>query len=685
MATNKEDLEKKSKAIINGAIIILNKLPDLDKIASQYVTNTANDAIEYLVDILLSIKGYNWLINIIGKFMAKAEVYIDPAIKAAILYHMRNIFSCSVIPIITDDLIKNGISFDLHEIDILNKFSYSPFDKELGYQFYFDLEEVDKPDDLIYCNDMDALLWYVINKSTRRLVWKPTKWRKKDDEFRKDYPYEQTTTITEDGKEKVVVNQLKLRDGIITFEYNGSSKVFDAYGTEITYQVPSANTLHVFFGDTRENIKNSLVQEILGKENEIKEKDSENEILSTNIKDYQNQIDKQYEYIDQLGENFHNCKITQKEYEHELKKANRKIKSLETKISILEKEQKLIKDVKNELQTEIAQFVKEKATTIGTYFPFMLIGKKHRNYFYGKTLLEFDADYLYNTQLFSSKTLFSQFISSLCKVPSVNLNLSYRQQIIKSEIKKMVEKINKGEDVTISDCFFTFSNEDYDEMYRESELAKAGFTSINGNEISPVTIDAESILSNLNNINSNSTQEEVQTVITGVCDEISKQLSNTQYSVDSKVNTSISYNLVEHFWKTMEECLAATLFTPKLYILYLINLKLAGQQQPNFNIEGLISQFSQMFAQLIRQIRDIFIKFLKDEVMDLLKDLVNGIKEKFGIEQARYYAKLLKQLYDAFRKAFNNGTLVDFSIDDVDYADIFNTSEEEEPSNSNCQ
>ena len=65
--------------------------------------------------------------------------------------------------------------------------------------------------------------------------------------------------------------------------------------------------------------------------------------------------------------------------------------------------------------------------------------------------------------------------------------------------------------------------------------------------------------------------------------------------------------------------------------------------------------------------------------MIIIGDLVKEITIKLSIEQARYYARLIKKLIDCFRR---HGRDLDFNIDNVDYADILETAEE--PKNDEC-
>ena len=66
--------------------------------------------------------------------------------------------------------------------------------------------------------------------------------------------------------------------------------------------------------------------------------------------------------------------------------------------------------------------------------------------------------------------------------------------------------------------------------------------------------------------------------------------------------------------------------------------------------------------------------------MIIIGDLVKEITIKLSVEQARYYARLIKRLIDCFRK---HGKSLDFNVGNVDYADIL-PEEQEEPKNNEC-
>ena len=111
----------------------------------------------------------------------------------------------------------------------------------------------------------------------------------------------------------------------------------------------------------------------------------------------------------------------------------------------------------------------------------------------------------------------------------------------------------------------------------------------------------------------------------------------------------------------------------------LINLKIIGRET-NFDLEGFIGQYKQLIVDLIRSIRDQILNYLLNEIMIIIGSLVEELAIRLSVEQARYYARLIKRLLDCFRASRGES---DFSIDGVDYADIL-PDEQQEPKNNEC-
>jgi len=686
---NIKQIKSETLATIDAAMSILNRFPDLNESNTELSFNTSTNPFTFLMDLFKTTTGYNKLISILAKFISYELPVLEAAVKGILIAKLKDIISCSVNPFFTEDILKNGIVFNVEEIDIADVLKYSPYDK-VGKYFYFDTEptinegetdfvmtddgsfievpkpkKVQNPSDLIKSDDMDALIWFMINKANKRYVWKPKKYRK-GDEYREDYPFTEN-----DAK-------LKKEDGIITFEYyERSQNLRDAYGESYKLQTPYNNCLHVFIGDVREK-KTNLINQLEDKEGDIYDNERNITLFSNKIENKNFKIQQIREDKLLLEEDFSKGDIDEDEYKKQLKKLNNKEKTLQNDINDLLNRREQIYAAKRRLQFEIGTIKAQLENTRDQFFPF-LNPDKNRNYYYGKSLIEFNIDYIMSLKLFDEKSLAARLLDSLTACLTIDLNFSYKRLLIKNEVKKMVNMITESDDLVVSDCFFTFSNDDYDAMSRQAELRKAGLLTINGDETSAVKINAEDILNSLNQINEDSNKETIQTIIEGTITNLSKELTDTSYLSTDKANFGIQMNFIENLLDSLAYVIVCSVLSPKVYLLLLINLKIIGRET-NFDLEGFIGQYKQLIADLIRSIRDQLLDYLMREIMIIIGDLVKEITIKLSVEQARYYARLIKRLIDCFRK---HGRSLDFNVDNVDYADIL-PEEQEEPKNNEC-
>ena len=518
---------------------MLNRFPDLNNSNTELSYNTSTNPFTFLMDLFKTTTGYNKLISILAKFISYELPILEAAVKGILIAKLKDIISCSVNPFFTEDILKNGIVFNVEEIDIADVLKYSPYDK-VGKYFYFDTEptinegetdfamtddgsfievpkpkKVQNPSDLIKSDDMDALIWFMINKANKRYVWKPKKYRK-GDEYRPDYPFEENSqpsqedirehydiplselneahdsneiTDEEYNKQKERLdkiienyrknyNKLKKEDGIITFEYyERSQNLKDAYGEAYKLQTPYNNCLHVFIGDVREK-KTNLINQLEDKEGDIYDNERNITLFSNKIENKNFKIQQIREDKLLLEEDFSKGDIDEDEYKKQLKKLNNKEKILQNDINDLLKRREQIYAAKRRLQFEIGTIKTQLENTRDQFFPF-LNSDKNRNYYYGKSLIEFNIDYIMSLKLFDEKSLAARLLDSLTACLTIDLNFSYKRLLIKNEIKKMVNMITESDDLVVSDCFFTFSNDDYDAMSRQAELRKAGLLTIN--------------------------------------------------------------------------------------------------------------------------------------------------------------------------------------------------------------
>ena len=653
---NLKQVKSESLALIDAVMSILDKYPELSNGNTYLSVNTSTNPFEFLMDCFKGTVGYDVLIDIISSFISTGLPALEVAVKGVLLTNIKNLLTCSLNPFITDDILREGIVFDLSQIDITDKLRYSPISQK-GKYYYFGCNKCETAMDVrdtctkksnlfkntiggfvpTYTNsesedsDFDCLLWYMKNRATKREVWSRD-------------PNEEPKTVAEKENKK---------DGIVTLEFNESSRsIKNAEGQPSFLQTPYLNVLHVFIGNAQEIMGNNYKSY----ENELSDIERQLKEINKEIDKGQKLINKVDDNLAKINEQLKNNEIEYDDYRRQYGLLSDKLTKYENNMDNLEGERRILYEKKAKSLQKLKNASQDK-----------VYRKIDTNYYYQKTLIEFNTDYVNSLRLFDSKVVAARLIDSLTGLLSIDLDLSYKQLLIRNEINKMVSAVIESDDAVVNDCFFSFSNNDYNSMLQKSEYNKMGLYSSDGTNTSGVTIDADSLLQKLNGIDASATKEEINTIIKGSITELSKQLSKVDYLETDQLNFGLQINFIEKLMNNLANVIVQSILSPKVYLLILINLKLLGQDV-NFNLEGFIEKFKQLIKSLLRAIRDYLINYLVDKLMSILSDLVKEIAIRMNIEQAQYYARLLKKLIDCIK---SKGNGMDFNIDNVDYADIY--------------
>ena len=678
---NLQKTKSEALATIDAALAILNKFPEIETANSTLSFNTSSNPFPFLMDCFKATTGYNILIKILSKFIMLGLPAVEIAVKGVLLANIKNILSCAIDPFISDEILRNGIVFNLQQIDITDTLRYSPLD-EIGKYYYFDnykkstvtdstgkKKQIDIPkqvDDLKVSKDFNCLIWYMKHIASFREVWG----QQPDATGGRTNVIENNDTYWNKKKEKC-----RKGAGIVTLEYNVRPEGLrnaEGYGMssgDASYaglQTPYGECLHVFLG----NVKEKSNEE--GNKQQEKYKVATQNLATANeqisiaekaIEDIKKQ-QKKYEQDRKKG------KITQEHYTVLIGDCRKQIENKKNEIKNLKDDIKTNKENKVNAIKELRKI--QSQMTNNDY------RKITQNYYYRRTLVEFNTDYVMSLKLFDSKVVTAQLLDSLMGLLNIDLNLTYKQMLIKNEVKKMVQMIVETDDTVVSDCFFTFTNDDYNAMLEKAELNRAKLFSINGEQNTTTTIDPKEILRSLNELDDSAIQSGDTTVIEHALTEISGNITTMDAMEGDAINFGARMNFIENLMNNLAYVITSAVLSPKVYLLILINLEILGKDT-NFNLEGFIGQFKQLIASLIRTIRDQLIKYLVDELMKILGNIATEIAVKIGIEQAQYYYRLMKKIIDCFKR---KGTTLDFTIDSVEHADII--TEEQTPKNAEC-
>ena len=189
---------------------------------NKYMGKLFPTQLDFSIDILEHLVGTDVLIEILSKFLTVALPGVELSLKSVLLANMQNLgTNCTIDPFIYEKAVKEGILFDLRQIDLYDKLTVSPLDKKIGQYYYFGIDDCESAYDVLqsaidpnnqsesrkkawgekhkkdgqptqkqgtsYLNramndsvghyfggrkrDFDCLLWYMKNKGVTRQVW----------------------------------------------------------------------------------------------------------------------------------------------------------------------------------------------------------------------------------------------------------------------------------------------------------------------------------------------------------------------------------------------------------------------------------------------------------------------------------------------------------------------------------
>ena len=290
------------------------------------------------------------------------------------------------------------------------------------------------------------------------------------------------------------------------------------------------------------------------------------------------------------------------------------------------------------------------------------------NYYYCHALMEFNFDFVWSLQLYNEKVFTAALIDALLNgLLFWDFDIDIYQQALRNQIQNIVMNILETDDVEINDCFFTFSNDEFNDMLNLTELHRMNLTTNSTNDINQFNVSAEEILNQLNNLNPNATPEEKISVIEGSLNYI---LTHCNTTTEGDIPGMGSLNLIEQLIQKLIYVAACVLISPKVYIVLMTNIKLMNGRD-TLDISKFLQQFKDMLKEMFQKIRDNIMEFFYDRI----KALIDKIKEQFAIklslEQYQMYIRLLGQCIHCFK---NNS--LDWNMDNVQYADIINEAQE---------
>lgn len=311
------------------------------------------------------------------------------------------------------------------------------------------------------------------------------------------------------------------------------------------------------------------------------------------------------------------------------------------------------------------------------------------NYFNGRTLFEFNKKYLDSITIFSPRVIILNIIDELLNgLPNVEVNVGIEEIYNEAVFKKMIDTVVSNDDMEVEDCYYTFSNDDWNQMIEDAELRKYNARKYGSASNTANVIDKEAVMEKLNQASSAATLHDKIELVTDAMTEAAKTVEYNQLveeaSYETKLKFDFEYNSawLYNILSSIIRPIVKAAMTPKVMALILVNYEIAGtlnlsEINTNSPIEAILSFVKQkmlgLFGALIKKIKDMIVKAVLDFFNKKIAPLITKYVTAKLLEQLENYLDLLRQAMECislfgFPYLLGNGVKTD--LDEVNYADI---------------
>ena len=314
---------------------------------------------------------------------------------------------------------------------------------------------------------------------------------------------------------------------------------------------------------------------------------------------------------------------------------------------------------------------------------------------WNKTIYEFNKDYLENIRIFSPKIILTNMIETLLHGDTswlLDIDDGFNGTIIDKKINQIIKQALEEDDSTITDCFFTFSNEEFDELLYENELMRYNAKYLGSETENAIKIDDKKYLDQIDSINSMATSQEKVDAITKTVYDIAVIPSEDESIQDSDgTNSVLNSKWLNDIVMAIVKPLIRAILTPQIMLLFLVNFDMMGlinfENLDSENVKKTMTFFYKkimgVFKGIIRQIRDYIAIALFKWFLSKISPILLKWSVELSLEAVNDWIRLLMEALACIPTFDFSREKVLTEIDNVNYADIIPQQNVPESSN-NC-
>ena len=325
------------------------------------------------------------------------------------------------------------------------------------------------------------------------------------------------------------------------------------------------------------------------------------------------------------------------------------------------------------------------------------INPSGRLYFNG-TMWKFNKDYLDSIQILNPRFLLVRTIENLYNFilgRASTIDVSLNKRLIENKIRQVISNFVITEDGKIEDCFFEFSNEDFDEAIRTSENERRSIYT----DKDAATEKSENIADLLNPV-LNGEQAGTETAF-GILSSkiISNRTGSNSYGERTKLEVSMNTDLLlEDLVMAIIMPFVESIFTPQVMLYVMVNMKVLGlidedsledvnNAFDNPVIRFIIVKQLSIIKSLINFVTDLILQIMLNLAIKTLRATVYTWVEITTLEKITDWLTLLTSAYKCLPTFKLKAKTIKDGPDDIVYADIIDNGEElDQPEiNNDCK
>ena len=299
----------------------------------------------------------------------------------------------------------------------------------------------------------------------------------------------------------------------------------------------------------------------------------------------------------------------------------------------------------------------------------------------GLTVYEFNYDFVMGMKLFDPKVVCQRILENASNANySADINFGWSFNKLKDkntasysfvgEKQRLVEVVRQiiEEDEEINDCFFTFSNEQYEKMLDATEELRYGKMPFDNGYSDDSGIDMSEVTNILSAYPENGTLEEQKYVLnkaleaaTGIFNNIgsggiesassSNSSSTNKKKSGLKLNSNLGTDFLLNALESMVMAIVDAMLSPKVLLLLAVNQALmSGDSDKPITAKDLMSAMQNIVKSLVREVRDMIMEKILDYIIKTLTPIALQIQALIVSEQLQAYLQIIKLLLSWFNK-----------------------------------